>query len=107
MIEYLILVWLHFVGDFILQTDKMATQKSKSNVMLLHHVTAYSLPMLFIGWQFALINGCLHFFVDFVTSRITSKLWEKKHIHWFFTTIGFDQAIHITCLFCTYVVLFK
>ena len=40
----LILVWMHFVADFVFQTDKIAINKSSDNAILAFHVTAYSLP---------------------------------------------------------------
>jgi len=97
-----ILIWLHFVADFILQSDAMAKNKSKSSKWLLLHVVAYSIPFIFFGWLFALVNGAAHFVTDFITSRITSKLHAKGEIHWFFVAIGLDQAIHLTTLVLTY-----
>jgi len=98
----LLLVWMHFVADFILQSDKMAKSKSSSSFWLLLHVVTYSIPFVFFGWIFALVNGAAHFITDWITSRITSKLWEQKEVHWFFAVIGFDQAIHMTTLILTY-----
>lgn len=98
----LLLVWLHFLGDFILQSSYVATNKSKSNTVLLQHVLLYSLPLYIVGWQFALVNLVLHFVVDWCTSRVTSKLWFYEDKHWFFVVIGFDQALHLTCLATTY-----
>jgi len=95
------LVWLHFLSDFILQTDKMAINKSSSNKWLGIHVLVYSIPLLVFGWQFALINCLAHAITDFFSSRATSYLWKKNERHWFFVVIGLDQAIHITCLFMT------
>jgi len=103
----IILVWMHFFADFILQSDSMATKKSSSNKWLGLHIAAYSLPFfLWLGWYFALINGIAHFITDWCTSRITSKLWAEKKVHWFFVTIGFDQAIHITTLLISYQIIF-
>lgn len=99
----LLLIWLHFVSDFVLQSDYVAKNKSKSNLVLLQHVLIYGLPFYLISVKFALVNMALHFVVDWVTSRITSKLWAEGKVHWFFVTIGFDQALHMTCLILTYI----
>ena len=118
MIPYLIIVWAHFIGDFVFQTDKMAINKSKSNSWLGIHcfVYTYILGMLagnFLGipgtWTstyWMLVNGALHFGIDYCTSRGTSYLWKKDERHWFFTLIGFDQALHMTVLFVTYKLMF-
>lgn len=97
----LILIWLHFVCDFILQTDQMAKQKSTSNKWLTSHVIAYTIPFMLIGVKFAVVNGILHFITDYISSRISSKMWSKGEVHWFFVVIGADQAIHISTLLLT------
>ena len=99
------IIWLHFFADFILQTDYVAINKSKNSKILLQHVTIYSIPFLWFGWQFALINGVLHFVTDYITSRTAGWFWQREQRHWFFVTIGFDQAIHLTTLFVTYSIL--
>lgn len=98
----LTLILLHFVADFLLQTDKMAVNKSKSIKWLSIHASVYSIPFIIISPLYALINGAIHWCVDFVTSRVTSKLWESKQVHWFFVVIGFDQALHLFTLILTY-----
>ena len=99
------LTWLHFIADFALQTDKIAVAKSRDLKALCLHCGIYSIPLLFFGWRFAFLNGLLHFIVDFVTSKITRYYWSNKNRHWFFMTIGCDQAIHITTLILTLVLL--
>ncbi len=98
----LALVWLHFFCDFILQSDRVAKEKSKDNAVLLEHVLIYGAPFLVFGLEYATINAILHGMIDFVTSRMTSRLWARSQRHWFFVTIGFDQALHLTCLLATY-----
>ena len=96
------LVWLHFIADFVFQTDKMAMNKSTSNLWLGLHVLIYTIPFLLFGWKFALVNGVCHFITDWFTSRATSKLWKAGERHWFFVVIGADQAIHTTTLLLTF-----
>lgn len=107
----LLIVWAHWIGDFILQSDRLAQNNSKSNWILFEHVCIYTMPLAVIGFfipiSFAwlIVNAIGHFCTDYITSRITSKLWAKKEVHWFFVTIGADQAIHATTLLASYVLL--
>ena len=98
----LMVIWLHFFGDFICQSDSMAQNKSKSNKWLGIHVSTYMIPFcLVFGWRYALINGLAHFIVDWNTSRVTSRLWQEKRVHDFFVVIGLDQALHMSMLLWT------
>jgi hypothetical protein len=101
----LALIWMHFVADFILQSDWMAVNKSKRTAPLLAHVSVYSAPLLVFGWQFAMVNGAAHLITDWVSARATSRLWAAGERHWFFVVIGLDQAVHMSTLVLTYVVL--
>jgi len=98
MIDYILIQWVHFLSDFILQSDKMALNKNASLKHLGIHCIIYSVPFLYFGFIFAIINGFLHFIIDFISSKITKYLWDKKQRYWFFAVIGIDQAIHITCI---------
>lgn len=104
--QYLTLLMAHWFGDFVLQTHWQASNKSKRLDALSLHVGTYT-AVLFLSsclifyhesfyWltDFALVNGALHFCTDFVTSRISSKLWAKGEWHNFFVVIGLDQLIH-------------
>lgn len=56
----------HAVGDYVLQSDWMANEKTKRSVAALAHVLAYSLPFLFLRPSlaaYAVIVGT-HFVID-------------------------------------------
>jgi hypothetical protein len=96
------LLVLHWFSDFVLQTDQMAVNKSKSNYWLGYHVLVYMIPFsLIFGWRYALLNGAIHFIVDWNTSRVTSRLWTEKKVHYFFVVIGADQMLHAMTLLWT------
>jgi len=96
---------LHFISDFIFQSDYVARNKSKNNWVLLQHGFIYSLLFIVISPVYAIVNGLLHILVDYFTSRLSSKLWVQSKVHWFFVTIGFDQLLHILALTWTYYIL--
>lgn len=100
------IVILHFIADFLCQSQKMGETKSEDFSMIILHSAIYSLPFIFISPLYAFINGILHGGVDNVTSKWTKKLYNKKEYHWFFVVIGFDQMVHMLTLFATYIILF-
>lgn len=56
----------HAVGDYILQSDWMATEKTKKSVAALAHVVAYGLPFFLLRpspMAYAVIVGT-HFVID-------------------------------------------
>jgi hypothetical protein len=130
--------WLltaHFVGDFLLQSDWTAGNKSRRWDALALHGALYSACFLPWGIAFAVATFALHFAQDAVTSRVTSKLWffrmepgiwsqaeytVPKHgrelvnpwtpivgprRHWFFVAIGADQLLHFWLLYATWLVV--
>ena len=120
MIIFITIFIVHFLADFVFQSSKMATGKSKSLKWLSIHVGVYALVSLIsfaflaiyhgnilFGFYWWIINVALHFIVDLFTSKITSKFWEQKNMRFFFVMIGFDQLIHNICLIATFFELKK
>lgn len=96
---------VHFVADFILQSDWMAQGKSKRlglNINMGAHIGVYTACLMFLGPVWALVNGAMHYVTDVVTSNATSHLWKKGERHWFFVVIGADQLIHYLCMVWTW-----
>lgn len=128
LIEIFSIILIHWIADFVLQTDKQAKGKSKNWNDLLTHTVTYSLiwfiPILILQLYggFWLLNDLFggpkimlffpitficHTITDYFTSRLNSKLWAKGDIHNFFVSIGFDQVLHYVQLFLTYWYLTK
>jgi len=121
-IGVLIILIAHFVADFMLQTHYMASNKSENVWVLVQHIITYTIAFFIIfgsswfilSWFFeptvsaeiwlkltigiSLINGILHYLIDFFTSKITKHLWNKKQYHNFFVIIGLDQLLHTSLL---------
>ncbi len=124
MKEAFFLLFVHWIADFVLQTDKQAKGKSKNWSDLLSHTMSYSLvwfPFI-IAWlyfngydvlkstsifTFITITFFAHTITDYFTSRLNSKLWAEGKVHYFFVSIGFDQLLHYAQLFLTYNYLFQ
>lgn len=112
--QILILLLIHWVADFLLQTPNMALNKSKSNYWLLIHVTVYSLVWFIIGIifykielvvLFTTITFICHLIQDYITSRWTSKLYKEQKYYGFpafFSVIGLDQYLHYIQLILCY-----
>lgn len=119
-IQILIILFIHWVADFLLQTKDMAMNKSKSNFWLALHVGVYALtffiPGIFFGAYsgyftadqlvvFTIVTFVCHFVTDYLTSRWTSKLYADQKFYGFpsfFSVIGLDQFLHYLQLILTY-----
>jgi len=115
MIEtLLIIIFIHFVADFMCQTDKMAQNKSKSNYWLSMHVIVYTavtmvswiilfaFSMIYVPITAFILIFIMHWITDYTTSRISSKLYQKGDIHNFFVIVSLDQVLHYIQLFLVY-----
>jgi hypothetical protein len=84
--QFLALLAVHWIADFVLQTHWQASNKSKDNAALAVHVINYTatigiaVPGIFFRVDlsaaiFVAVNGVLHFITDWCTSRVSSRLF--------------------------------
>ena len=69
-------IYAHLIGDYIIQTDKMAHNKKKSSIYCAIHVASYIVPFLLCGlswWQLLLI-AAQHYAID----RTNFIMWFMK-----------------------------
>lgn len=123
MLSLFLILWLlflHYVGDFLLQTEAMALNKHHDNRALASHVLGY-LWALWIGLllygsvhdrglteastlhivAFVFLNGFLHWVTDWFTSRWNAELWALPSKRAFFRCVGYDQLVHVSTLVIT------
>jgi len=86
---------LHAIGDFITQTEWMASNKAKMTktgyLSCFIHATIYSLPFLFIGSLNAfLVIWYTHFIID--KYRLAIPLTKLKNWNWKSENYGFNDA---------------
>jgi len=111
--QFVALLAVHWLGDFVFQSHWMSVNKSKRLDALSLHAVTYTVTLL-VGSGLVLgvrqieilvlfvgANGILHFATDFVTSRITSHLWCQRREHDFFVMVGLDQLVHQVTLATT------
>src|SRR5687767_13589394 len=101
----IVLLFAHWVGDYLFQSNEMATQKATSLKWLTIHVVVYCIPVFLAGIYlfqmrhalvYLAINAGLHWITDFVSSRLASRYRSDPRL--FHSIVGFDQFFHGACL---------
>jgi len=120
------IIIVHWIGDFVLQSEQEAMNKSHNIFWLLRHTFRYTIfweiallvlivinfhhPFfVYIPWSFTkflAITFICHTITDYYTSKLNKKLWEQKRVHDFFVMVGFDQLLHYIQLFLTFKYIF-
>lgn len=108
----ILLLTVHTVADFMMQTEWEGMNKSKDIKALLSHVLNYT-GMIGCAsfalstqnwWLFTLITGVCHFITDYFTSKMTSKRYKEGKFYGFngfWSVIGIDQLLHIVQIILT------
>lgn len=102
---------VHYVADFLLQTDEQAKNKATSTKALFNHVLTYSLVwtgFIALTWLslipsllFGIITFISHYITDYFTSKKVKKYFDAGNPHDAFIVIGFDQILHYVQLYIT------
>jgi hypothetical protein len=111
---FILILVIHFLADFGLQTHEQAINKSTSNLWLIRHTYVYSLiwfmtcltlmPVV-AALIFAGITFGAHTATDYITSRIAKGFFDKQDYHNGFVVVGMDQVLHYLQLHYTFKLL--
>ncbi len=73
---------VHVFGDYILQSDWMATNKTKRVMPCLVHVLLYTACFLILttSWKALLVIAVTHFIIDHWHTPLKRLIWWKNHI---------------------------
>ena len=107
--NFLFILAAHWVGDYLLQTTRMATEKNHSLLWLARHTLTYTVVILgsslllfpiTLGVKYTAINGLAHGITDFFTSKWAHRYQDEPRV--FYPILGFDQFLHIATLYSSY-----
>lgn len=111
----IMILLIHFLGDFALQSDKQAKNKYKVSKDLFSHVFTYSFCWFFASYLyygnfstalgFASITFVCHAITDAITSNISKEFFDNEDTHNGFVVIGVDQMLHYIQLYFTFKLL--
>ena len=79
-------VLAHFIGDYILQNDRMAVNKKKNTYICLLHAMLYVVPFVLTSLTFLQIT--LVFLQHFIQDRTTFVAWFCRKTGKFQSEIG-------------------
>lgn len=91
----------HMIGDFVLQTDRIAENKGKHWQWTLLHALVVTLCTFLFSYPFGvlvnalvILSGILHFIFDYNKSFISKRLHLSSLVGFLF-----DQLVHISIIF--------
>jgi len=109
-VEYIALLLLHYLSDFLLQSRIVAENKSINKSFLIVHcsIIFLALSIFTLNPLFGIINAVIHGFIDkniwsYYRKNAKSKRYWKDNS--FYSTLGLDQLLHVSVLFITWDIL--
>jgi len=84
----------HLFGDYILQSDWMAMNKSKRSWPCLVHVILYTSIFLLLttSWKALLVIGITHYIIDRYPTIVKRLIWYKNHLGPWFKFVPYDKC---------------
>ena len=73
----------HVFGDYFLQSDYLALNKSKNSWVCLAHVILYTscFLILTVSWKSLLVIGVTHFLLDRFHTPLRRFIWLRNHLN--------------------------
>lgn len=113
----------HYLADFLFQNQSTKKKNDSLLWMLLHsgfytlifgvvfYAATYELYVHSLVLEYIILNGVLHYGVDVLTSVVKKQgqRFQNDELpdNGFFTTVGFDQLLHMLILFHTFNYMFN
>ena len=112
---FLTIFLMHMFAGFFLQSKRISKLKAEKIIYLFEHVGLYTLVFVVLspillglsyeeGLIYSLINGVLHFIVDFFTGKVKKKisgLDSKRTL-----IVLLDYTLHLIILTATYIYIY-
>jgi Protein of unknown function (DUF3307) len=93
---FITLIGMHYLGDFALQSDYMASNKGKNLHVLVGHCMIHAMLTFYASvWQFALLEFISHFTIDSLKCKGKISFNTDQFLH-----LGF-KVLYIVMYFTT------
>lgn len=98
--EMLLVVWIaHLIGDFVLQTDRIAAEKDRKAEAMAVHGVLYALPFAAVaflyGGRASFLGTCAALALTHLAIDVSKRWWRTRQ-PW---TYLLDQCLHVLSLF--------
>ncbi len=101
----------HFIGDYALQTDKMAANKQKISGLLIFHATIYSLTIVAsagvhdLFYRPSIILATLPWIIPIFAIHVFQDLIKSKYLSSSRQSYYIDQALHLAALYALRIIV--
>lgn len=99
MISVFLLMAVHVLGDFYIQSAEVATKKEKLNKYMIRHIVLYTSAFIIcfayfgVDLTFAFIIGISHLIIDIIAKEAKKKFKNEEY-----RILYIDQIVHVIVL---------